>query len=286
VVDVDGGSETWLGFASHLALGSAGQGSFTGRCLSGRGDRIFGGHVAAHAVMAAGRCSDSDRVVRSIHISFLAAGDCHQDVQYDVTLLRGGRTLEHWRVDATQGGTLLATSVVALDRVEAAALTHARQGGGMAGDPRAWTSLADEPPPGVSWIIRTPFDIRKGEVLVDAGDGSPRRDIWWRVLEDLDEDPLVHAAVVVFASDIEVTRTADVPHVERMGRRFGASLDHAVWFHRGFDVHDWWLHRVHSPSYQGQRAFVTGDILPRGGDVAVSIAQQGLVRMTPAADQA
>jgi acyl-CoA thioesterase-2 len=57
-----------------------------------------------------------------------------------------------------------------------------------------------------------------------------------------------------------------------------ASLDHAMWFHRHFRADEWLLYQLHSPSAAGARGFTRGEIWTRDGHLAVSVAQEGLLR--------
>ena len=43
----------------------------------------------------------------------------------------------------------------------------------------------------------------------------------------------------------------------------GASLDHAMWFHRDFHIDDWLLYSIDSPSGGGARALCRGEIYTR-----------------------
>jgi acyl-CoA thioesterase-2 len=57
-----------------------------------------------------------------------------------------------------------------------------------------------------------------------------------------------------------------------------ASLDHAMWFHREFRADEWLLYAMESPSAGGARGFATGRFFTRDGRLAVSVAQEGLIR--------
>jgi acyl-CoA thioesterase-2 len=57
-----------------------------------------------------------------------------------------------------------------------------------------------------------------------------------------------------------------------------ASLDHVMWFHRPFRADDWLLYHTHSPSAAVGRGFATGQVFCADGTLAVSVAQEGLVR--------
>src|SRR2546421_3864477 len=66
--------------------------------------RIFGGQVAAQALVAAGRTVDDDRPVHSLHAYFLRPGDPNIPVIYDVDRIRDGRSFTTRRVVAIQHG--------------------------------------------------------------------------------------------------------------------------------------------------------------------------------------
>ena len=54
-----------------------------------------------------------------------------------------------------------------------------------------------------------------------------------------------------------------------------ASLDHAIWFHRGFYV-------TTSPSASGGRGLAEGKIFARDGRHIVSVVQEGMLRVPSA----
>ena len=58
----------------------------------------------------------------------------------------------------------------------------------------------------------------------------------------------------------------------------GASLDHALWFHRPFRADDWLLYAQDSPNFSGARGFARGLIFTRDGTLVASVAQEGLLR--------
>jgi acyl-CoA thioesterase II len=58
-----------------------------------------------------------------------------------------------------------------------------------------------------------------------------------------------------------------------------ASLDHAMWFHRPFRADDWLLYDQDTPSSSGGRGLARGLIYTRQGQLAVSVVQEGLIRL-------
>ena len=65
--------------------------------------RTFGGHIAAQALMAAGRTIDRGRV-HSLHSYFLRAGDSMTPTLYEVDRIRDGKSFSTRRVVAIQHG--------------------------------------------------------------------------------------------------------------------------------------------------------------------------------------
>src|SRR3546814_547720 len=75
--------------------------------------RVFGGQVAAQALIAAARTVDPSFSVHSLHSYFLRPGDTAVPIVYDVETLRDGRSFAARRVVARQHGRpiyLLSTS--------------------------------------------------------------------------------------------------------------------------------------------------------------------------------
>jgi acyl-CoA thioesterase-2 len=58
-----------------------------------------------------------------------------------------------------------------------------------------------------------------------------------------------------------------------------ASLDHAMWFHRPFRADEWLLYDQQAISTSGARGLARGEIYTRDGALAVSVMQEGLVRV-------
>jgi acyl-CoA thioesterase-2 len=59
----------------------------------------------------------------------------------------------------------------------------------------------------------------------------------------------------------------------------GASLDHCMWFHRPFKADEWLLYDMDSPTTYGARGLARGFMFARDGELVVSMAQEGLMRL-------
>jgi acyl-CoA thioesterase-2 len=64
-----------------------------------------------------------------------------------------------------------------------------------------------------------------------------------------------------------------------------ASLDHALWFHRPFRVDEWLLYSCESPTAQGARGLVRGQMFDLSGKLVASTAQEGLLRLRELRDR-
>jgi acyl-CoA thioesterase-2 len=109
--------------------------------------------------------------------------------------------------------------------------------------------------------------------------GDPRQQVWMRADGRLPDDPMLHACVLAYASDMTLLDSILLPHRNvQWERLMMASLDHAMWFHRPFRADEWFLYGQASPSASGARGLARGAIFRSDGTLAVSVMQEGLVR--------
>ena len=109
----------------------------------------------------------------------------------------------------------------------------------------------------------------------------PYQRVWLRADGTLPDDPVLHACVLTYASDMTLLDTALLPHGGqwRETNIFMASLDHAMWFHRPFRADEWMLYSQDTPSASGGRGLGRGTIHTIGGQLAVTVVQEGLIRV-------
>jgi acyl-CoA thioesterase-2 len=119
--------------------------------------------------------------------------------------------------------------------------------------------------------------------------GKVARDnlVWVRVTDPLPDDPLLHVCLMTYVSDLTLLETVVLEHgVGWMdGRTNGASLDHAMWFHRPFRADQWLLYAQESPIASGGRGLARGQVFTAEGDLVVSVVQEGLIRIIHPIDQ-
>jgi acyl-CoA thioesterase-2 len=137
---------------------------------------------------------------------------------------------------------------------------------------------------GIWGLIPRPIDVRYvGEPgWVRPGDrpAETRQRVWMRIDGKLPDDPLLHACLLTYASDLTLLDSVLSAHGEVWGPGGfeGASLDHALWLHRPFRADEWFLYDCWSPAASGGRGLATGQMFGRDGRLIASATQEGLLR--------
>ena len=113
-----------------------------------------------------------------------------------------------------------------------------------------------------------------------AGAPVPHNLVWLRADGSLPDDPLLHVCLMTYASDLTLLDSVLRRHGRSWddGRTVGASLDHAMWFHRPFRADRWLLYDQESPAAAGARGLARGQVFTEDGVLVVSVVQEGLVR--------
>ncbi|MFC5380836.1 acyl-CoA thioesterase [Aquipuribacter nitratireducens] len=260
---------------------------FVGQNVHHPSGRVFGGQVLGQSLMAAGRTVDPERHPHSLHAYFLRAGDPSVPIEFAVERLRDGRSFSARRTHALQHGRPILSMIASFQTADEG-LDHAAPMPD-APDPESLPTTADvlagiDHPTAHYWSHERPVDIRNVDEPIFLRPASARRSdsaVWWRTPAALPDEPLVHAAVIAFASDYSL--------LEAVLRRHGvawstpglkiASLDHAMWFHRPARADEWLLYTHASPSASNARGLVQGHMHDRQGRLVVTTTQEGMVRV-------
>ena len=251
---------------------------FRGRSPSDWRQRVFGGQVAGQALVAAGRTVPPDRPVHSLHAYFIRPGDPSAPIVYTVDRVRDGRSFTTRRVSAIQHGKTIFTLSASFHHPEPG-IQHA-VGMPPVPPPDAVARPADD-----GFPAGNPIDLRfVGPSRVDSG-GQRIADtehnlVWLRANGELPHDPLLHVCLMTYASDLTLLDSVLRRHGLSWsdGRTSGASLDHAMWFHRPFRADRWLLYDQESPTAAGARGLAWGHVFTDEGELVVSVVQEGLVR--------
>ena len=133
--------------------------------------------------------------------------------------------------------------------------------------------------PVVLWRSAVEVRLADGSTVDDGTKREPRQRNWVRVMEPLPDDPLVHTAALVYATDRSLFETAARPHGLTWEERVGASLDHAVWIHRPVVMDErWLLYATESPAAHAARGIIFGGLFYPDGTRLASVAQEALIR--------
>ncbi len=250
---------------------------------------VFGGQVFAQALVAARRTVTEVREAHSVHGYFLRRGDLEAPIVFFVDRPRDGGSFTSRRVTAIQHGEAI-FHLSASFQVSEPGLDH------QSSKPEvpAPEDLPDELeqirarldvfPAELHAVLtqQRPFEIRTDSPHLPGQQGArePTRFVWFRVVERLPDEPILHQAALAYVSDYGFLPTALAPHgvSYRDPGLFIASLDHTVWMHRPFRADEWLLYLMDSPTAANARGFVRGQIFNRSGVLVASTAQEGLLR--------
>ncbi len=258
---------------------------FRGRHTNNTRQRTFGGQIAAQALMAAGRTVERGRV-HSLHSYFLRPGDSSAPTLFEVDRIRDGRSFATRRVVAIQHGQpiynlqasfhsdedslehqIAMPDVPSPDDLASARETLAQEVG-VAADWLTWMNPIEQ-----RYVTPAPWSHHRTH--------QPYQRLWIRTDGPLPDDPLLHACVVTYASDMNLFDTILANHSTRFDDPafMGASLDHCMWFHRDLRADDWLLYDMDSPIAHGARGLARGFLFSRDGQLRVSMVQEGLARL-------
>jgi len=250
---------------------------------------VFGGQVLGQSLAAASLTVGADRPVHSMHAYFLLPGE-HAPIEYSVDRVRDGRSFTTRHVVARQQERIIfemsASFQTVDDGVEHQFTMPTVIGPeGLVSELDQRIALGDRLPE--RWRIkgREPHGIEYRRVEADdllTPEVRPSESaIWMRAIAPLPDNPVVHRALLAYASDHGLLRAAMLPHGLSFmsGEVRPASLDHAMWFHRDFRMDDWLLYVVDSPSAGGARGLCRGSLFARDGRLVASTAQEGMLRV-------
>lgn len=250
--------------------------------------RVFGGQVAGQALVAAGRTVDPARRVHSLHAYFVRPGDPSVPITYAVDRVRDGRSFSVRRCVAYQYDKAIFYMSASFHRAEDG-LDHQTEAPLDVPPPDGLRTLDDRlaaNPMRVAFLggWQRPFDVRYVEEPPWVGEGpiSASRHIraWIRIKGRLPDDPLLHACALTYCSDLVLLESVVGVHGVGFGPggMIGASLDHALWFHRPFRADEWFLYDCSSPSASGARGLATGQMFTMDGRHIATAVQEGLLR--------
>jgi len=250
--------------------------------------RVFGGQVLGQALVAATRTVEGV-MPHSLHAYFLLAGDPKVPIIYEVDRIRDGKSFTTRRVVAIQHGHAIFSMSVSFHNDEPGldhqmTMPDVPHPDALPSDAEIRQNILPTLPDNVRryYERERPIELRPVDFQRYAGkkQKDDRFNIWMRTTAPLPDDPAIHRCALAYASDMTILDTALLPHQRSVFDRsiMGASLDHAVWFHRPFRADQWLLYAQDSPNMHGARGFGRGLIFSADGTLVASVAQEGLLR--------
>ncbi|SDY56045.1 acyl-CoA thioesterase [Herbiconiux ginsengi] len=248
--------------------------------------KAYGGDMVAQSVVAATATVAADRVLHSLHNSFLRPVDVGVAVRYEVELLRDGRGYSTRQVRGFQHEKPVFLSTASF-QVPEAGPTHAPARPEVPA-PESLPSSAEylgdaQDDASTYWAHGRSFDHRHvpGPLYRRLeGEHAPHQAVWVRAFESLPDDPALHRAAIAYVCDYTILE----PSLRVLGLHWSspglrtASLDHAMWFHRDARADDWLLYVQESGGVQSARGLNFGRFFDREGALVASVAQEGMIR--------
>jgi acyl-CoA thioesterase-2 len=273
-------------FARLVALEALGDDRFLAPPSPDRGGRTYGGQHLAQGLAACQRTVSDDRAVHSLHALFLSSGVPERATELAVERLRDGRSFSQRVVSARQDGREVLRMLTSFHVAEP-------------GDEYAGAVMPAVPAPESVPFTYTEYTLRESGLAAWAGAARPMdiryvnppsaprgvavtedQRLWMRIDEPLADDPAVHAAGLAYLADSTIVDHILLPHGERwQDPQFaGASLDHAMWFHRPARADEWLLFDQRAEATGGARGLASGRFFDRSGRLVATCLQEGLAR--------
>lgn len=185
--------------------------------------------IVAQALRAAGDTVSTGRPVHSSHAYFVRPSDSTAPVLYRVE--DTSDTVR--RVTAQQHGKAVLTM----------------------------TTSFGPPEPGTD---RRPAPVSAEPVDLELCFVDPPTLVRFRARNPLPSDPLTHACVAAYASNLLALRSA-------------TALDHAIWFHQPFRADDWVRYEQDTVWIGAARALHRGSLFDLSGTLVATVAQEAAV---------
>lgn len=254
-------------FADMIALARHGADVYVAEGPAYPWGGLYGGQIVAQALAAAATTVEPPFVVHSLRAYFIRTGDAAEPVRYEVDRIRNGRSFCTRRVVARQ-------AVGAILNLEASFQAPE--------DTASVTTFALESAPAPDELVNDSWTEMFERRFVPGTDDRGRVRAWFRMLDPVGEDPLLHSCALAYLSDDLPTDA--VFRVEPFGgpvdhdTAFSVSLDHTVWFHRPMRTDGWHLQDFSCHGFAGGRGLAIGHVYTAAGEHAATVAQEVLAR--------
>jgi acyl-CoA thioesterase-2 len=247
-----------------LALERLDRDLFRGRNadLPGR-TTLYGGQVAAQALLAAAATVEPPRVPHSLHGYFLRPGRPDLPVILQVDRDRDGRSFSARHVVAVQDGAVIFSMITSFHAERPSeTFDTAPQRAVPAPDATphgGWNALVE-----VREVTPTDFERRQ---FTDC--------LWARSRARLGSDPLIHCAALTYLSDLGSGFGRQAGALSSFG---GPSIDHAMWFQEPIRADEWVLLDLDPVKAYASRGVYRGSLRDQAGRLGAIVQQETLLR--------
>lgn len=271
-----------------LKLEPVGENRFLGNCEDLGFKNVFGGQVLGQSLSAAAQTVEG-KSAHSMHGYFLRPGVHSDPIEYEVQIVRDGKSFATRRVIARQNDREIFTMMASF-QAEEEGYSHqfpfpeSVEPESLVSELELRRKFKHLIPERIrdQFTCDRPIEIRPAKPVnyLKPEIRTPYKQNWFRAISKLPDDPFIHQCILAYASDFGLLGTSLNPHgVTFMQRDMQvASLDHALWFHRDFRVDDWLLYDMDSPSASHGRGYNRGNIYNREGKLVASVCQEALIR--------
>ena len=251
---------------------------------------LFGGQVLGQSISAAIQTLESDNWnPHSLHAYFLRPGTVSDPIEFEVDVLRDGRSFATRQIKASQNGKAILTMIASFQHPEEgfdhqADMPEVKGPDGIPSQLELTRMFQDHFPERVRDIYtadkRIEIRVLDPVNIFAPQKTEPVKYAWMKADAEMTGDFNQHARVLAYASDFNLITTALHPHGVSVAQKDMqvASLDHSIWFHRPFRMDEWLLYAIDSPNAGGARGFCRGQIFNQQGELVASVAQEGLMR--------
>ena len=260
-------------FSQLMTLDKKRKNTFTGYSPKYNWGRVYGGQVVAQGLAAARMTVSEELSVHSVHAYFIRGGDSSIGINYEVDLLRDGKSFATRRVVAYQQGVAILNFSASFQlKEEGPDINRLLDLQNIPGpedlESENWSGIMERK-------VVPPSQLPYGHAVWLKINGNPSPNA-------------TNEEGIVFASD-DVPFDAAVrlhPSFEGIWDGngnppfFGASLDHAVWFHRSSSPYEWHLHLHEGTNHINNRGLATGKIYSREGSHIATVVQEILQRQS------
>lgn len=258
---------------------------------------IFGGQVVGQALVAACNTVSPEHSAHSLHCYFLRGGNSNWPILYHVDRTRDGETYTSRSVKATQDGKAIFTMQCSF-KIEEKQVYHYQMEMPKVKGPEHFLDadeilkmrldaedVSDKEKEFINRMLalEIPMSIRPTdpERFFRRKPGPPERFLWMRAQGKIGDEFKLHQCVAAYMSDFSLLGTSLQPGGPNFETKFMTSLDHTIWFHNPFRVDEWMLYESFSPHAGNGKAFCLGRVWKQDGTLAMSVAQEGVVRNMP-----